>query len=384
MIRSIALSLSVFLFAGPLGGCSGSSSGSSPPPPPPPPPTAETRSFYMGFTPWPYDATQMAVDDTNQRIQDNGDIVAHHLTTGVPWEEALNGQPYHPNAEAELTGRVQMLQPGMQVYLAIDSLDAARDSMALNWGENFSEPLPAPWDTRTFADPEVASAYVNFAVDLIGRFDPLYFNYGTEISELMLNDPAAFDDYVLFAERVYDGIKAAYPDLPLMISIAAKSPGSAGMTTIANEFARIRPYVDIVGVSVYPYAFFEHAGRGDPANLPADWLSQMTALADGRPLAITETGWIAENMTIPEFGADVASNAAFQQAYVERMVSESDALDMAFAIWFTHVDFDAFWNGALMQDPLAAIWRDTGLVDENLVPRPSLAVWQEWLARERR
>lgn len=385
MLNGIARWLCLVLAGGLVAGCGGSSSsGASSPPPPPPPPAAETRSFYLGFTPWPYDATQMAVDDTNQRIQDNGDIVAHHLTTGVPWEEAFTGQAYHPNVEAELTGRVQMLQPGKQVYLAIDSLNGLRDSMARNWGENFSEPRPAPWDMRTFADTEVATAYVNFALDLIDRFDPLYFNYGTEISELMLNDPAAFDDYVLFAERVYDGIKAVHPDLPLMVSIAAKSPGTAEMATIASEFARIRSYVDIVGVSIYPYAFFEHADRGDPASLPADWLSQISSLADGRPLAVTETGWIAEDMVIPEFGADVASNAAFQDAYVARVLSEADQLGMPFVIWFAHVDFDAFWNGALMQDPLALIWRDTGLVDENLVPRPALGEWQAWLSRERR
>lgn len=338
----------------------------------------------MGFTPWPYDATQMAVDDTNQRIQDNGDIVAHHITTGIPWEEALTGRPYHPNVDAELEARVQMLQPGREVYLAIDSLNAIRDAMALDWGENFSQPLPAPWDTRTFADPEVASAYVNFALDLIERFEPLYFNYGTEISELMLNDPGAFDDYLLFAGRVYDGIKAVHPDLPLMVSIAAKSPGSSEMATIASEFARLRNHVDILGVSIYPYVFFEHADKGDPSNLPSDWLSQMTALADGRPLAITENGWIAEDLEIAAFGVDVASSAAFQQAYVEHMLAEADELDMPFVIWFAHVDFDAFWNGTLMQDPLAAIWRDTGLVDERLVPRPALAEWQAWLARVRR
>jgi hypothetical protein len=38
----------------------------------------------MGFTPWSYDAIQSAVDDVNQRIQDNGDIVDHHVMVGVP------------------------------------------------------------------------------------------------------------------------------------------------------------------------------------------------------------------------------------------------------------------------------------------------------------
>lgn len=337
----------------------------------------------MGFTPWPYDATQMAVDDTNQRIQDNGDIVAHHIMVGVPWDDALNRQPYHPNVEAELAARLQMLQPGKAVFLAIDSLNQGRDALAPNWGAAFNEPLPAPWDTRPFDNLFVAGAYTNFAIDLIGRFRPLYFNYGTEVSELMLNDPDAFDDYVQFADTTYTVLKAIYPNVQMMVSIAVKSPGSAEMATIAAGFDRIRDFVDVVGVSTYPYVFFNHADKGDPDNLPADWLSQIEDLAQGKPIAITENGWAAQDLVIPSFSVDVPSNATFQENYATRMLTEADQLDMEFVIWWAHVDFDAFWNGALLQDPVARIWRDIGLVDENLVNRPALSVWQDWYARPR-
>ena len=364
-----------------MSACGGSSSGAVAPPPPPPP--VATRDFYMGFTPWPYDATPAAVADTNQRIQDVGDIVAHHIMVGVPWEDALNQQPYHPNVEAELTGRLQMLQPGKAVFLAIDSLNQDRDALAPNWGAGFNEPLPAPWDTRPFDNLFVAGAYTNFALDLIGRFQPLYFNYGTEISELMLNDPAAFDDYVQFAETTYTVLKGIYPNVQMMVSIAMKSPGSAEMATIAAGFDRIRDYVDVVGISTYPYVFFDHADKGDPDNLPADWLSQVTTLAQGKPIAITENGWAAQDLVIPAFNVNVPSNATFQRAYASRMLAESEQLGMEFVIWWAHVDFDAFWDGALLQDPVARIWRDIGLVDENLVDRPALSVWQEWYARPR-
>lgn len=366
-----------------LAACGGSSSAPAVSPPPPPPPV-QTRSFYMGFTPWPYDATQTAVDDVNQRIQDAGDIVDHHIMVGVPWEEALTGMPYHPNVEAELAGRIGMVQPGKEVFLAIDSLDFSRSTLAPNWGVAFNEPLPPPWDTRTFSDAEVATAYVNFSLDLIARFDPLYFNYGTEVSELMLNDPTAFDAYVTFAQTVYGAIKAVHPGLPVMVSIAFKSPGSAEMATITAGFDRIRDYSDIVGISTYPYVFFEHANKGDPASLPADWLSQVTGLARGKPVAIAENGWAAQDLVIPAFGVNVPSNASFQQAYMSIMLAEAEQLDMAFVIWWAHVDFDAMWNGALMQDPVARIWRDIGLVDETLQDRPALATWQSWYARPRR
>ena len=380
MSRFIAILTAIALGTLGFAGCGGSSGGSTASPPPPPPPP---RSFYMGFTPWPYDATQMAVDDTNQRIQDNGDIVAHHITVGVPWEEALSQVPYHPNVEAELAGRLNMIQPGKAVFLAIDSLNQNRDGMAPNWGENFNEPLSAPWDTRPFDNFFVAAAYTNFAIDLIFRFQPLYFNYGTEISELMLNDPAAFDEYVEFARVTYTVLKAIFPNVQMMVSIAMKSPGSEEMATIAAGFERIQDYVDVVGISTYPYIFFDHADKGDPNTLPALWMAQIQLVAPGKPVAITETGWAAQNVVIPEFGVDVESNERFQESYMGVLMGRATQLEMEFVIWWALTDFDAFWAGDLNRDPVARIWRDIGLVDENLVNRPALTIWQSWYARPR-
>ena len=58
-------------------------------------------------------------------------------------------------------------------------------------------------------------------------------------------------------------------------------------------------YVDIVGVSTYGYAFYNHADKGNPDTLPADWLTQIRVIAPDKPYAVTETGWIAGNLSIP-------------------------------------------------------------------------------------
>ena len=165
-----------------------------------------------------------------------------------------------------------------------------------------------------------------------------------------------------------------------MISVALKSPGSPEAATIIAEMPRIVQHVDVVGVSVYPYVFFNHADKGDPANLPANWLSQIQSVTGGKPIAIAETGWIAEQLTIPFFGVDVASNADMQNAYLAALFASAESLDARFIVWFSLVDFDALWNGVLGQDPVAHIWRDTGLYDENLNPRPALTTWETQLA----
>ena len=354
----------------------GGSSGSAPPPPPPP---TEARSFELGFTPWPYDATATAVNFVYSEAALRGDFIAHHLDGGIPWEEALTGTPYSVELEAELSARLGNTPAGMRTYLALSPLNGGRSELADYWGTGTNQPLPAPWDTRELDDPNVITAYTNFAADLVQRFDPDYFNLGIEASELAINDIASFDRLVTFTEAVSNSLRTRFPNLRLMVSVALKSPGSTEAAIINAEMPRLVQYVDIVGISVYPYVFFDHADRGDPVNLPGNWLSQIGSVTGGKPVAIAETGWVAQQLTIPAFSVDIPSDADKQDAYVTAMFDAAETLDARFVVWFALVDYDALWNGVLQQDPVAHIWRDTGLYDENLNPRPALDTWQQQL-----
>lgn len=350
---------------------------------PDPEPLAETRSFFMGFTPWPYDASIAAVDNTYDLVNQHGDMIAHQLIDGIPWEEAFQETALPTNVEGELNTRVNNTESSRAIYLALDAINFQRDGLANNWGASSNEPLPAPWDTRSFDDQEVIDAYTNFALDMIERFDPEYFSYASEASELLLNDPTGFVEFVVFAEAVYGNIKAAHPDLPILVSVAMKDPSSTNAAAIVAGFASIIDYMDMVGISVYPYVFFDHADRGDPANLPTDWLSQVTDLTDGKPVAITETGWIAESLEILTFGYAEESNTSFQASYVDTLLSAANALDAEFVIWWSLIDYDALWEGVLAEDDVAAIWRDIGLIDPMLNERPGLSSWDTYLSREK-
>ncbi len=352
----------------------GGSSGTTPPPPP-----SETRPFELGFTPWPYDATTTAVNFVYSEVALRGDFIAHHLDAGIPWEEALNQTAYSAELEAEISARLANTPANMRTYLALSPLNGTRDGLAEYWAAAPNQPLPSPWAARALDDPNVITAYTNFAADLIQRFSPDYFNLGIEVSELAVNDVDAYENLVDFTAAVSSALKAQFPNVQLMASVALKSPNSPEAATIRAELPRLIQHVDIVGISVYPYVFFDHADRGDPANLPADWLSQIEALAGGKPIAIAETGWAAETLTIPAFGVDIASDSAKQDAYLNTLFTAARSLDAEFIVWYALVDYDALWNGVLQQDPVAHIWRDTGLYDENLNPRPALDTWMAQL-----
>ncbi|MDJ0907442.1 MAG: hypothetical protein QNI96_15600 [Woeseiaceae bacterium] len=374
--KAIVLALSIATMAG-CGGGGGSGAEGPPNPPPVTPPV--TRAFDLGFTTWPYDATVTAVNFVYTEISARGDFIAHHMDAGVPWQAALDGAAYDPAVEAEIQARLDNTPANQRSYLAISPFSTGRDGLAGNWGATANEPLVPPWDTRDFDSPEVIAAYTNFARDMITRFQPTYFNLGIEASELLVNDLPRFNRYVTFASQVATALRADFPDLQFMISVALKSPGSVRAETIEANIGPLIDLVDVVGISVYPYVFFDHADKGDPQNLPSNWLSQVQTIANGKPIAIAETAWIAERLEVPAFGVDVAATAQNQADYIVELFAEAEALDAEFIVWWALVDFDALWNGALGQDPLARIWRDTGLFDESLNPRPALDIWQQQL-----
>ncbi len=349
--------------------------------------TSNERTFYMGFTPWLYAATSQAETDVYDFINANGDLVAHHFQQGIPFNDAStfpNFSNYENNIQNEINNRINKTDNGKIVYLAVDSLNSSRDDLTDFWGTSANMTRPSPWDTRSFNDSQVITSYTNFALELIARFNPEYFNYAPEISDLMINDAAKFNEFKTFAQQVYSNIKAYYPNLKLMVSIALKEPGSSKMATATTGFAEIKDYVDIVGISTYGYAFYGHSDAGDPANLPSNWLSQIQTIAPNKTYAIVETAWIAEDLDIPAYTLSVDSNSTKQNTYLTKMFTEANSLNMEAIIWFSSHDYDTLWSDTLGSDNLSKIWKDTGLIDQDLNERSSLETWKSWYKYSRK
>lgn len=343
----------------------------------------DTRPYYMGFTPWPYDATNKAISNTYEIAQQNGDIIAHHLMEGIPWQAALDSSTYPTLLDSDINFRINSTNPDTKIYLSIDSLNGTRDGLAYNYSETGVSLLTYPWNEYSFNDQEVIDAYINYCIEMINRFQPDYFNYAAEVSDLIINDPAMFNNFSIFSDQVYSRLKKEFPDLPLMVSIALKSPDSYLTKTINDNFSKIENNIDMIGVSVYPFAFFEHFEKGNPLTLPETWLSQIRELTN-KPIAITETGWISEDLIIENYSFHEISNQEYQAAFLKTLLEESEILDIEFIIWFTVVDYDRLWRTALNQDDIAKIWKDSGLFSPSLEPKISYEIWQEYFSNERK
>ena len=340
-----------------------------------------TRTFYMSFTQWPYAAGADAIGETFDLIRPNSDMLSFHLDEGVPWPEAYAGGTYNANYEGFLSLLLDEVDAGDTVYLALASLNASRTNLADYRGTEGNQVRPAPWNDYGFAIEDVVFAYTNFCLEMIGRFHPKFFNYAIDATELYFENPALWSLYVDFNAQVYANIKERYPNLMVGLSIALKNPGDPLSKDLDKRVGDLAPYFDFLGVSIYPYVFFGPAVTGDPDTLERGWLSQAVDMARGKPVAVTETAWLAEDLTVNQFGISVAGTPDWQAEYVNRLLLAAEEISALFVTWYTVADFDQLLDSfpEASVDYLK-IWRDTGLYDETLAARPALATWQEFLA----
>ncbi len=338
-----------------------------------------SRPFYMGFTPFHFSWVEDRISETYQMIDDHGDLIAHHFDEGVPWPEALENKPYNEHVEEIFQFRKSEIRQGQKVYVATTPINFERDGLADYWGKKAQEKRPGDWKNRELDDTEVIDAYINYCKRLIEEFNPDYFVYGVEVNLLAANNPEAYDKFKTLAARVYPALKAAYPELPIALSFYLHAPDRMAETKAQVE--PLLPYTDLYAISTYPY--MGHGVDGYPVDdIPANWFTQTQTIAPGKPFAIAENGYIAEDLKV--LHKTMPATAADQRQYMERMLNEAADLDAQFVVWFVVADYDELWGvlkWMVMFNPLIRAWKDTGVFDGEIEPRPALEVWDDWLAK---
>ena len=339
----------------------------------------DTRSFRMGFTTFPYDTTLESFMDLQDKLSDHGDLVAFHLNSGLPWQESLDQSPYHPNVEQEIADMQAMIGDGQEVYLALSALNEAKSGLAKYWASEKGLPLPSPWNGYGFDAPQVIDAYSNFAVDMIGRLNVTYLNVGIEAMPYLTQaNSAMWASYVAFVEGVTTRIKAVHPDVMISVSMVLYPPGL--MTMQQAGYDDLAPFIDYLCISAYPYAW---PGSDDPATYPANWLTQLPEIADGKPVAVCETSFLGESLNDPATGWNIPGSEQTQEAYVSELLDTMHTMNALFVVWWSVVDFDrqyATWDPPMQAS--GVLWRDTGLYDGDVNPREALQTWDGWLNRD--
>ena len=342
-----------------------------------------TRSYHLGFTPFPHDISQAAIDYVYAAIGNDADIIAHHFDEGIPWPEALAGSDYQQNVLDDWNQRKSKTPSGHKVYVAITPINTSRNGLALYWGPDDNLPLPDPWNGYAFNHDDVKTAYLNHALRTINFFDPDFLCVGIEVNLLVTNNPGVWSAYLELNQYVYSELKKLYPNLPVMVSLfgIALLDGYRGEDDHADQmqaFANIIDDTDYYAISLYPYMSVYLSD-----SIPATMFDDLFSLSD-KPIAIAETGYPAQSFSITvEGGATIDFNSTPQKQrnYIAGLLEQADQRNFILVINFVLRDYDALWE-AIGSPQWAIVWRDTGVYDQDGVSRPALDVWRDALDKE--
>ncbi len=341
------------------------------------PPFTEKRNFYMGFTPFPYDISSEAVDYVYDKLETDADIIAHHFDDGVPWIESLDDTDFHPNIIADWQYRLSRTPANHKKYVSVTPISINRDALAPYKAEEGNLPLPAPWDTISFNHLFVKESFLNYCNRVVEFFNPDYFVIGIEVNLLMKLRPDLWDSYLELHKYVYQQLKAAYPNLLIFVSFTGMDLFSeysdADQIKQMQALNDMLPYTDIFGISVYPYI---SSLLTDP--VPQNLFDRIFAFSS-KPLAICETGYQADTISVEGGSVIINGNPELQNNYITYLLNKSQEYNVEFVINFVLRDYDALWEAIGSPDDFRILWRDTGLYDENGNPRIAFQTWVEWL-----
>ena len=344
---------------------------------------SHTRTFYMGTTPFPADITVEEVDKVYTFVNTHCDIVSHHINEGIPYEEFYNGSSLPVDFVNNINYRKARTAAGKKVFLSVAALDIDRVSKDHFFeGSQVSEATKEYWENLPFDDPKVITAYVNYINWLINELHPVYVNYGVESNRATWNT-TDFNQYKNFLTAVYQQLKAMHPELPFFISFMVDT-SDAGLN-YANQLLHL---TDFMGLSSYPYGINADA-TSNPDDIPDNFFSRYIELAPDKPLAFAETGYMAQDLIIPDYGLNKQGTPEWQNAYLEKVLQLCEDKEAVLFIWFCPKDYDAMVVTLANQGAeqsilnLISLWRDTGLVDENDNARPAYYTWLKWMDREK-
>ena len=231
---------------------------------------------------------------------------------------------------------------------------------------------------RSIAEPAVQAAYQRYVLALDSLLHPEYLGLALETNLIREAAPArVYDALHTMLGATATALRARHTGARLLVSVQVdvawgRLPPANGYRGIARDLADF-PFLDVVGLSAYPYL----AGFAAPEDVPADYYARIEA-ESRKGVLVTEGGWSSASVPGSE------SSPEEQARWIARQMQLADSARAlaVLQIPFTDLDMSA-WGGATAESQTLALFSHLGLVDTQLRPKPALAVWDSVFKRPR-
>jgi hypothetical protein len=334
---------------------------------------------FYGFTPFPYDYTAEAIMRTHELIVENATLYALHFDDCVPWQEILADQPLPEKVQKDWDDLAQRIPRTHKVYVALTPGDKDRRGLAPPCGAGSDEPgtMPRELQGASLDHPRVKQAFLAYARRAVQQFKPHFLNIGIEMGNMALRYPKDWPHFVALYEHVYTALKQEFPTLPIGFSINPQ------MLREPRTASRVKPLVersDYLGLSFYPYSEPMERKLGAPAMPagPAGWQEMLAWVRTytAKPIALCETGFTTQDVTLEQYDLHLRGDPAMQETYVRDLVHITKRDAYLFVVWFLVVDYDNLYAKMPTGSEVNLLWRNIGLFDGELRPKPAWRAWQ--------
>ncbi len=339
-----------------------------------PAPAASGPYPPFGFSPFPFAATVEAIDRTYEIARDNGGLYVIHRDNGIPWYEALNNLPFPKKVRNDWKDYARRRPRNMPFYLGLSPLGEDRETLVY---ASEGSKKPKIFNGRDLDDREVIQAYTNYVFKAIEVLDPDYLNLGIEAGELAYRKPREWSKFVTLYSSVARAVKAKYPEISIGISFGLQTFLEKG---VAERSQSLIDQSDFIGISFYPYMsqFHERFGTAALPSPPQQWrdpLEKLRAIAT-KPIAICETGYTSNPVTVPKYRLSMNGSLQLQQEYLQELADFASRDSYLFVVWFMPVDYEQLFETIPKGDGVYLLWQNIGLFDRNLSAKPAWRTWQ--------
>ena len=319
------------------------------------------RPYLLGFSALPAelsDASYVAAFDLAARY---GELLL--IQRAPKWADFLpEVGPSAALADAMVRERTAVEERGLRLLYALDPFDPAdRGRLAAT---------PPGYERADLGHPDLRAAFVAEARFIAANYEPQYMALGIEVNATFERSPAQYGAFVAAYREAHDAVKAVSPQTLMfatfqyeqLLGVVPWELPRPPRWELLDDFAG---RLDLFALATFPSVTYEVARA-----LPPLYYRQVrdhTRL----PIAFAAVGYSSAR------GRDGlnSSTPAEQRRFLQRLLSDADALEAPFVVWFASRD------PAFVVEPPGDLLASIGLRDAADRPKESWTVWAETFTR---
>lgn len=329
------------------------------------------RTTY-GFFPSPPEVTLASVLKLYQDLGEHADFVL--IQQNVPWSDFVDAVDGRSQRRTDIANQVTLArQNHLEAIFVVDGLNGLNRSQ-------FSG-LPFGWQA-SFANPQIRSAYKNYALWVVRTFHPRYLGLASEINTYMDTHPGDAQNFVTLYDEIYQVVKVEAPETRIFVTfqweelnnlIPQVANGRPRLQPDWDQIEMFEPDLDVWVISSYPFVAFQSG-----ADIPADYYAPLLARTS-KPLAVGEGGFTSR--PVGPFSGRSVDQVAYLNA-IHRQIGSR----LAFWVYLLLDDFnpDSYSkalraNGQSSNDiNTLGMFASVGLCSLDGTPKPAMDLWDSF------